>query len=99
MHCVWYKTADIYFNNENYVARKIKDSIYNNSVGIQEFDGYRKAMPERALCDLVYLRPQAHFDNPQYFQTKQSEIRLNMILPLYPQTTQKNVMKLITQQI
>lgn len=97
--CVRYKPADIYFNNQNYVARKIKDSIYHDDTCIQTFDGYRKAMPERALCDLVYLRPRAHFDNPQYFQSQQSEIRLAKLLPLYPKTTQNHVRRLIAQQI
>lgn len=99
VHCMRHKSADIYFNNENYVARSIKPEIYNNPTCIQELDGYRKAMPERALCDLVYLRPKAHFDNPQYFQSKQSKIRLSKLLPLYPKTTQEHVRKLIAQQI
>ena len=97
--CVWHKAADIYFNDQNYTAQKIKASMYNNDTCIQTFDGYRKAMPERALCDLVYLWPQAHFDNPQYFQNASSQSRLEKLLPLYPKTTQRHVMKLITQQI
>lgn len=99
VHCIRHKSADIFFNNENYVAHSIKKSIYNNPLCIQQFDGYRKAMPERALCDLVYFRPNANFDNPQYFQTKQSEIRLQQLLPLYPKTTQDNVRRIIAQQI
>lgn len=97
VHSVWHKSADILFNNENYIARRIKPAIYNNPLCIQTFDGYRKAMPERALCDLVYLRPKAHFDNPQYFHSKQSEIRLKQLLPLYPKSTQDHVRKLIAQ--
>jgi hypothetical protein len=99
VHCIRHKSADITFNNENYVARSMKPSIYNNRTCIQEFPGYRKAMPERALCDLVYFRPTANFDNPQYFQTKQSETRLKMLFPLYPKTTQDNVRRIIAQQI
>lgn len=99
VQCVWHKNADISFNGQNYVARVIKPSIYHNSMCIQTFDRYRKAMPERALCDLIYLRPKAHFDNPQYFQSPQSDIRLKSLLPLYPKTTQDYVHRLITQQI
>jgi Transcriptional regulator, AbiEi antitoxin len=99
VQCVWHKNADIYFNGQNYVAKVIKSDIYNNSLCIQNFDGYRKAMPERALCDLVYLRPRAQFDNPQYFQSQQSDIRLETLLPLYPKTTQTHVRRLIAQQI
>lgn len=99
VHCIWHKSADIIFNNENYIARSIKPEIYHNPLCIQDFDGYRKAMPERALCDLVYLWPRAHFDNPQYFQNDTSKRRLEKLLPLYPTTTQQYVMRLMTQQI
>lgn len=95
IHCIRYKSADIFFNNENYVAHSIKPSLYNNPLYIQQYDGYRKAMPERALCDLVYLRPDARFDNPQYFQTKQSQIRLQKLLPLYPKSTRLAIQKLL----
>ena len=99
VQCVWHKNADIFFNGQNYTARVIKKDIYNNATCIQTFDKYRKAMPERALCDLVYLRPKASFDNPQYFQSQQSDIRLKLLLPLYPKTTQNHVRRLITQKI
>lgn len=99
VHCIRHKAADIYVNNENYITQSIKLELYTNSLFIQEVDGYRKAMPERALCDLVYLRPNAHFDNPQYFQNQYSKYRLEKLLPLYPKTTQKHVMKLVSQQL
>lgn len=99
IQCVWHKNADIFFNGQNYTAKVIKKDIYNNPTCIQKFDTYRKALPERALCDLVYLRPKANFDNPQYFQTKQSEVRLKQLLPLYPKATQENVRRIIAQQI
>lgn len=98
-HCIRHKNADIYFNEQNYVAKVMKKSLYENPLCIQKYNGYRKAMPERALCDLVYLRPQAQFDNPQYFQNPQSEARLKKLLPLYPKTTQKHVTRLIATQI
>lgn len=99
IQCVRHKNADINFNNQNYTAKVIKKTIRENPLCIQECDGYRKAMPERALCDLVYLRPTAEFDNPQYFQNPQSASRLHRLLPFYPLTTQKHVRKLIAQQI
>jgi hypothetical protein len=99
VQCVRHKNADIVFNNQNYTAKVIKKSLRDNQLCIQEFDGYRKAMPERALCDLVYLRPQAHFDNPQYFQNPQSKARLAKLLPLYPQTVQSYVEELLVREI
>jgi hypothetical protein len=95
VHCIRHKSADIFFNEENYIARSIKPKLYNNPLYIQQFDGYRKAMPERALCDLVYLRPDARFDNPQYFHTKQSEIRIQKLLPLYPKSTRLAIQRLL----
>ena len=99
VQCIWHKNADIFFNGQNYTARVMKKELYENSAFIQEFPGYRKAMPERAFCDLVYLRPQAQFDNPQYFQSQGSQIRLEKLLPLYPKTTQKKVLDLINQKL
>lgn len=99
VQCIWHKNADIFFNGQNYTARVIKKELYENPAFIQEFSGYRKAMPERAFCDLVYLRPQAQFDNPQYFQSQGSQIRLEKLLPLYPKTTQKKVLNLINQEL
>lgn len=99
VQCVWHKNADIFFNGQNYTARVMKKELYENPTFIQEFDGYRKAMPERAFCDLVYLRPNAQFDNPQYFQSQWSQIRLKKLLPFYPKTTQKKVIDLINQEL
>ena len=99
VQCIWHKNADIFFNGQNYTARVMKKELYENPAFIQEFPGYRKAIPERAFCDLVYLRPQAQFDNPQYFQSQWSQIRLKELLPLYPKTTQKKVLDLINQEL
>ena len=99
IQCIWHKNADIFFNNQNYTARVLKKDLYNNSTCIQEFDGYRKAMPERAFCDLVYLRPQAQVDNPQYFQSETSKVRFEMLLPFYPKTTQKRILNLISKEL
>lgn len=99
VQCIWHKNADIFFNGQNYTARVLKKELYNNPTSIQEFDGYRKAMPERALCDLVYLRPNAQFDNPQYFKSEASKVRFEKLLPLYPKTTQKKVLDLINQEL
>ena len=99
VQCIRHKNVDIFFNDQNYTTKVIKKSLYENPLCIQEFDGYRKAMPERALCDLVYLRPRAHFDNPQYFQNDSSMRRLKKLLPLYPKTTQQHVKRIIAEQI
>lgn len=99
VQCIWHKNADIFFNNQNYTARVLKKDLYNNPTCIQEFDGYRKAMPERAFCDLVYLRPQAQVDNPQYFQSETSKVRFEMLFPFYPKATQKRILNLISKEL
>ena len=95
--CIWNKASSIKLGDETYTSFSIKKEIYQNDLYIQDLWIYRKAMPERALCDLVYLWPKAHFDNPQYFNNDQSMRKINKLLPLYPKSTQKYVMKLITQ--
>lgn len=99
VQCIWHKNADIFFNNQNYTARVLKKDLYNNPTCIQEFYGYRKAMPERAFCDLVYLRPQAQVDNPQYFQSETSKVRFEMLFPFYPKATQKRILNLISKEL
>jgi hypothetical protein len=64
------KSTDIFYNGHHYIARKMKDSLLHNPLFIRAYERYRKATVERAFCDMVYLRPKAHFDNPQYFQNQ-----------------------------
>ena len=97
--CIWNKASEFHVGDEIYTSFAIKKEIYENDLYIQNLWTYRKAMAVRAFCDLVYLWPKAQFDNPQYFQNDQSMKKINKLLPLYPKSTQKNVMKLITQQI
>lgn len=96
---IWTKNTSLDVNDEHYLSYSIKSDLYHNSLYIQEYNGIRKAMPERALCDLVYLNPNTWLDNPQYFQTDQSIRRLKKLLPFYPKSTQQHVMKFLTQQI
>ena len=50
-------------DGQNYVYRKIKDSILLQPLGIASENGVFKASPERALCDKIYLDHQEYFDN------------------------------------
>ena len=56
------RTADIYYQEHNYTSHKIKNLLLFNETGVRQHTHYRKATTERALCDLVYLRPGAHFE-------------------------------------
>jgi hypothetical protein len=78
------------FDGREYKFCKIKDDILTNPIGIKNFDNYRIAMLERALCDLVYLYPNTTIDNP----TGINQTRLKQILPIYPEKTILAVKKL-----
>ncbi len=92
-------TREKIFHDHHYIARKIKDSILSNPLGVRQYHHCRKATPERALCDLLYLQKKVQIDNPQFFQNPQSQVRLEELLPLYPQTVQDNVKKILLTKI
>lgn len=46
-----------------YIYRKIKDEILLNSFGIKNINNIFKAVPERAICDKIYLDGDEYFDN------------------------------------
>lgn len=81
-----------------YTYTKIKTELFENGVGIKEYPTYRMAMPERALCDYLYLYPRATLDNPEIFNTPTSIARFKKFLPFYPRTTQNTLRKLLKLQ-
>ena len=78
-------------DKREYRYAKIKSDILNNPIGIRDGKGYRIATPERALCDLVYLNPRTTLDHPEGINKR----RLELILPIYPQSTALYLKKLI----
>lgn len=92
-------TREKIFQDHHYIARKLKDSLLHNTTGVRAYQNYRMATPERALCDYIYLRPQAQLDNPQYFHNPQSKARLKELLVFYPQTVQEYVQKLLLSKV
>jgi len=70
-------------DGKTYAFYKIKSDILNNPIGIRDHEHYRIATPERALCDYIYLHPNAGIDNPSGI----NKIRLKQILPIYPKKT------------
>ena len=57
--CVAQSTLDLVINGINYRYNKIKDDLLLNDTFVKQYDDYRIATPERALCDYVYLFPRA----------------------------------------
>jgi predicted transcriptional regulator of viral defense system len=45
-----------------YVCRKLADAYLYQSIGVIEEHGIRKASIERAIADMLYFNPKAHFD-------------------------------------
>jgi hypothetical protein len=78
-------------NDKTYAFYKIKSDILNNPIGIRDHEHYRIATPERALCDYIYLHPTARIDNPSGINMT----RLKQILPIYPQSTNRYIKKLL----
>ncbi len=74
---------------------KIKSSILNNPIGIRDYDNYRIATPERALCDYIYLHPNGSIDAPESI----NQIRLKQILPIYPKKTALYIQKLLNVEL
>ena len=93
--CVSSQSISYNFNDRQYSYSKIKDDILNNDLGIKNYDNYRIAMPERALCDYIYLHPTAPLDNPEIFHKEDSLIRLRKFLPLYPKQTKEHIRRVL----
>lgn len=78
-------------DNREYRYSKIKNDILMNPIGIKTYDNYRIATLERALCDLVYLNPNmTALDNPEGINKR----RLELISPIYPQSTRLYIKKI-----
>ena len=93
--CISCASADITINGENYRYTKIKDSLLYNDIYIKQYDNYRVATPERALCDYIYLFPNSGLDAPEVFHSPNSDAKLKKLFPLYPMATQERIKKLL----
>lgn len=96
---VWLNTRKKVFQEHTYYAFKLKDELLFNPLGIRSSQNIRKATPERALCDLIYLQGKPQIDNPEYFHNPQSLARLKELLPFYPKTIQYVIAKLLESKI
>lgn len=74
--------------NYNFHSRKLADKFLYNEAGITEKNGIRKASVERAVADLLYFNPKAHFDAERLIDwRKVRQIQKSVGYPL----TQKNL--------
>lgn len=58
-----YLSREIVCDRQNYVFRKIKNSVLLNSLGIEKKENYAIAAKERAFLDMIYLNKEYYFDN------------------------------------
>jgi hypothetical protein len=83
------KTIDV--DNKTFRYSKIKNTILYNTLGIKINPTYMIASPERAMCDLVYLRPGVDVENIKALNVD----KLLQIAKIYPSKTILHIKKLI----
>ncbi len=89
--CVANDSRKYKIDGKNIIYYKIKSEILLNPIGIRDYENYRIATAERALCDYIYLNPHGVIDAPENI----NQIRLKQILPIYPKKTILYIQKLL----
>ena len=51
-------------NGYSYISRQMKDEYLFNESGIEQDNKIKKAVPSRAVADMLYYNPDYHFDSP-----------------------------------
>lgn len=74
-----YQPKEIECDNFVYSFKKIKDTILNNILGIDNRENYFIASKERAFLDTLYLNKDYYFDNLSALDLK----KINLLLPIY----------------
>ncbi|MBQ7075155.1 hypothetical protein IJM86_09290 [bacterium] len=93
--CIAESSADLTIGGINYRYTKVKESLLYNDTYVRQYENYRIATPERALCDYVYLFPNAGIDAPEVFHSPNSDAKFKVLFPFYPKATQEKIKKLI----
>ena len=76
----------------HYYSRKLADQFLYNPIGINEEQGVKKAAAERAVADLLYFNPYAHFDAEKFINWRKIKYIQKQIG--YPLTTNRYPKKL-----
>lgn len=53
-----------------YYSRKLLDIYLYSPAGIEDGEGIKQALPERAVADILYFNPKAHIDSPSLVDWK-----------------------------
>lgn len=67
-------------DDQHFIYYHIQPKIVQNTRGITEYDDYRMATLERALCDYIYLHPKASIDAPALIDQR----RIEKLYSFYP---------------
>ena len=59
------KSKKFKIDNHNFYSRQLDDKFLFQTIGIEKINGVKIATPARAMADLIYFNPRAHFDNPK----------------------------------
>ena len=70
---VTFKSRNYHIGDQHFIYYRIQPKIAQNPMGIREYDTYRMATPERALCDYIYLHPKASIDAPELINQRRIE--------------------------
>ena len=65
------KSKKFKIGNHNFYSRQLDDRFLYQTIGIENINGVKVATPARAVADLIYFNPRAHFDNPKLIDWKE----------------------------
>ncbi|EKE00481.1 MAG: hypothetical protein ACD_22C00009G0009 [uncultured bacterium] len=67
------KSAKVEIEGTTYVCKKAKEDVLFNRLGVNEYQGYSVATPERAVADIQFWKPKYYLDNPAGFNLQKVE--------------------------
>ena len=91
---VTFKSRSYDIDGQHFIYYRIQPKIAQNLIGIRDYDCYRMATPERALCDYIYLHPKASIDAPELINQR----RIEKLYPFYPKKTVLRIKQLLNAQ-
>lgn len=74
-----YLTREVFCDNQKYSFHKMKKTLLNNAIGVENKNNCSIATKERAFLDVLYINKDYHFDNLSPLDWE----RVFEILPIY----------------
>lgn len=92
--CISLTSKKYDLDGQKFEYRKVKESIFYNSLGLVNEDRYTVANKERTICDLLYVYPGFAFDNLKGVDT---ELLQNIALIYGNKRLEREVAGIITE--